>query len=201
MDNGPEFYPALLPSPSPARDLPCLGPVQSSQLLKCPERWFTFAELAPLRLRMTDSRVAQRPALPADPVGSIIGGLMEARRAASGRRNVFVLPLLVIACVAAWAAPALLPPRTEALTPATVENGARLNLYLASLQVREYLAAHRKLPATLHEAGGPSTGIEYVRGTGSHFELSMTALGARMVYRSSVPDSVFLGRQRVRGIR
>ena len=201
MDDGPEFYPALPPSPSPARDLPCLGLVQSSQRLKCPERWFTAAELDPLRLRMTDSRVAQRPALPADPVGSIIGELMEARAAASHRRNLVVLPLLVAACVAAWAAPALVPPQAEALTPATVENGARLNLYLASLQVREYLATHRTLPATLDEAGGASTGIAYVRGAGSYFELSTTALGARMVYRSSVPDSVFLGRQRVRGIR
>ena len=150
---------------------------------------------------MTDSRVAQRPALPADPVGSIIGELMEARAAASRRRNVFLLPLLVVACAAAWAAPALVPPRTEALTPATVENGARLNLYLASLQVREYLAAHRRLPATLDEAGGSSTDIDYVRGAGSHFELSTTALGTRMVYRSTVPDSLFLGRQRVPGIR
>ena len=150
---------------------------------------------------MTDIRVAQRPALPTNPAGSIIGALRGARAAASGKRNVFVLPLLVAACVAAWAAPALVPPRTEALTPAIVENGARLNLYLASLQVREYLAAHRKLPATLDEAGGSSTAIDYVRGAGSHFELSTTALGARMVYRSPVPDSVFLGRQRVRGIR
>jgi hypothetical protein len=150
---------------------------------------------------MTNPRVAQRPALPNDRVGLIIGELMAPRAVAAGKRKVFLLPLLVLACIAAWAAPGWMPPPAEALTPATVQNGERLNLYLGSLKVRAYLAEHRRLPATLDEAGVPSTGIHYVRGARSAFELSTTALGARMVYRSTVPDSVFLGPQTIRGIR
>ena len=125
----------------------------------------------------------------------------RARTVAPRKRNVFALPLLVVACVAVWALPELMPPPAEALTPATVENGARLELYLASLRVREYRAAHRRLPATLEEAGVQSAGIEYARGARSDFELSTIALGARMVYRSTVPDSVFLGPQRISGLR
>jgi len=44
-------------------------------------------------------------------------------------------------------------------------------------------------------------GVTYARLGGSVFELSTQVLGSKMVYRSTQPDSLFLGADRIRGIR
>jgi len=67
--------------------------------------------------------------------------------------------------------------------------------------VKNYHATHRRLPPTLSQAGVDTTGIGYVRSSDSAFELSTRVQGSRMVYRSTIPDSVFLGPNlRLRGI-
>ena len=125
----------------------------------------------------------------------------EKARQVPKKRNPFVLPLLVVLCAAVWLAPSLMPPREPVLTPETLAQGARLNLYLASLRVREYHATHQRLPASLAQVGVDTTGILYVRSSDSVFELVTRVQGSRMVYRSTLPDSVFLGANlRIRGI-
>jgi hypothetical protein len=112
-----------------------------------------------------------------------------------------VLPFLFALCLAIWIAPSLMPPRDPVLSPSTLENSARLTLYLASIKVRTYHDAHKRLPANLTQAGVDSAGIVYWRSTDSAFELSMRVQGSRLVYKSTQPDSVFLGPQlRIRGI-
>ena len=81
-----------------------------------------------------------------------------------------------------------------------IEQSARLTLYLASLRVREYQTAHNRLPPNLQQAGVDTAGLTYHRTSESIFELSTRVQGSRLVYKSSMPDSVFLGHVRIRGI-
>jgi hypothetical protein len=158
---------------------------------------------------MADSQLAKRTPLSSDPVGAIVGEFVEEKRReikeekarlAPKRRSPFVLPLLIVLCALVWISPSLMPPLEPALAPEVLERGARLNLYLASLRVRQYQAQHRRLPADLVQAGVDTTGITYSHNN-SVFELSTHVLGSKMVYRSTQPDSLFLGADRVKGIR
>lgn len=145
-----------------------------------------------------------------DPVGSLVGEFIEEKRREKQeekarqvpkKRNPFVVPFLIALCSAVWIAPSLMPPREPVLTQDTLEQGAKLTLYLASLRVREYQDTYKRLPPNLAQAGVDSTGIGYTRASESVFELSTRVQGSRLVYRSSLPDSVFLGPQiRLRGI-
>lgn len=158
---------------------------------------------------MADS-LSNRTPIASDAVGSLVGEFMEEKRKerveekarqAPRKRNPLVVPFLLALCLAIWVAPSLMPPREPVLSPATLEQGGRLTLYLASLKVRAYHDTHQRLPANLAQAGVDSAGIVYWRATDSAFELSMRVLGSRLVYKSIQPDSVFLGPQlRIRGI-
>jgi hypothetical protein len=158
---------------------------------------------------MADS-LSNRTPIANNTVGSLVGEFMEEKRKerveekarqAPRKRNPLVIPFLLALCLAIWVAPSLMPPREPVLSPATIEHGGRLTLYLASLKVRAYHRTHQRLPANLAQAGVDSAGIVYWRSTDSAFELSMRVLGSRLVYKSTQPDSVFLGPQlRIRGI-
>jgi hypothetical protein len=125
----------------------------------------------------------------------------EKARQAAKKRSPFLVPVLLVLCAAIWIAPSLMPPREEPLPQETLEQGARLTLYLASLRVRAYQDTHNRLPPNLEQAGVDTAGITYERTNESVFELSTRVQGARLVYRSAVPDSVFLGPSlRIRGI-
>ena len=159
---------------------------------------------------MAESQTAKRTPLANDQVGALVGEFIEEKRreikeekarAAPKKRSPFVVPLLIVLCLAVWIAPSLMPPRHPVVPPETIERGARLNLYLASLRIRQYLALHKQLPATLMQAGLDTAGLTYSRHDNSVFELSTQVLGSRMVYRSTQPDSLFLGADRIRGIR
>jgi hypothetical protein len=116
------------------------------------------------------------------------------------RRNVILIAATLV-CIGLWIAPSFAASGEPEMTREAVEQNARLNLYLTSLSVREYVAAHRRLPESLSEAGVDSIGIEYTRGARSEFELSMRVHGRPLVYKSVVPDSVFLGENlRITGI-
>ena len=159
--------------------------------------------------RMPEQQFSKLTPVSTDPVGSLVGEFMQEKkkelqeekaRQAVKKRNPFVVPLLVALCLATWFAPSLMPPR-EQLAPETLEQGARLTLYLASLRVRAYVDSHKRLPPNLEQAGVDTAGITYLRTTESVFELSTRVQGTRLVYRSTLPDSVFLGpKLRIRGI-
>jgi hypothetical protein len=100
---------------------------------------------------------------------------------------------MVVLCAFVWIAPSLMPPREAPIPQNTLENSAKLTLYLASIRVKQYLVAHKRLPLNLTQAGVDSTGLEYTRSSDAIFELATRVQGTRVLYRSSVPDSVFLG--------
>lgn len=144
-----------------------------------------------------------------DPVGSLVGEFMEEKRReiqeekarrVPKKRNPVLVPLMIVLCAFVWIAPSLMPPREPPVPQETLENSAKLTLYLASIRVKAYFNTHKRLPPHLFQAGVDSTGIEYLRSSPSSFELSTRVQGTRVVYRSSVPDSVFLGSKlRLRG--
>lgn len=166
--------------------------------------------IGPFPIDMPESQVAKRTPLRNDPVGSLVGEFMEEKRRerqdekdrqTRRKRNPLVVPLLVLLCAGIWTASLLMPAQEPVLAHETLEQSARLRLYLASLRVRQYEATNRRLPVNLLDVGVDTTGITYTRATSSIFELSTGVQGTRLVYRSTVPDSVFLGpRLRIRGI-
>ncbi len=158
---------------------------------------------------MTDPESAHRSSPPADTVGSLVGEFMDAKarekkeemaRQVPRRRHPLVAPMLFALCLAVWLAPSLMLPRSAVPTVEMLEQGARVSLYLTSLQVRQFQDSTQRLPATLVEAGADSTGIDYSRSTDSVFELSTKVQGTSLIYRSTQPDSVLLGGLRIRGI-
>jgi hypothetical protein len=124
----------------------------------------------------------------------------EKARLAPRKRNPFVLPFLITMVLAIWIGPSYLMAPEPVLTMETMEQGARMNVYLASLRVREYRAKHKRLPLTLTEAGVDTTGLLYSRSSESAFELSTRVQGTKLTYRSTMPDSVFLAGTGLRGI-
>jgi hypothetical protein len=159
---------------------------------------------------MPDQQRPQPTPVSSDPVGSLVGEFMQEKkkeiqdeksRQVARKRSPFLVPLLLVLCAAIWISPSLMPPREEPVSQESLEQSARLTLYLASLRVRAYQDAHARLPLNLQEAGVDTAGIAYQRTSNSVFELSTQVQGARVVYRSAVPDSVFLGPGlRLRGI-
>ena len=159
---------------------------------------------------MPDPRYPKLTPVATDPVGALVGEFVQEKkkefqeekaRQAARKRSPLVVPFLAVLCLAIWIAPSLMPPREPTLSQETLEQSARLSLYLASLRVRDYHDSHKRLPASLSQVGVDSTGIDYLRSAGSNFELSTRVQGTRLVYKSTIPDSVFLGPNvRIRGI-
>ncbi len=158
---------------------------------------------------MTNPEPAHRAPSANETVGSLVGEFMEEQRREQsaelarkkpGTRSPLVLPLLAILCLAVWIAPSLMLPRAPVPTVEMLDHGARMTLYLTSLQVRQFHDSTRRLPATLIEAGADTAGIGYTRSTDSVFELSTKVQGTSLTYRSTQPDSVLLGNARLRGV-
>jgi hypothetical protein len=158
---------------------------------------------------MPQPQGSQQTPASSDPVGSLVGEFMQEKKKEiqdeksrqARKRSPFLVPLLLVLCAAIWISPSLMPSREEPVSQERLEQSARLTLYLASLRVRAYQDSHARLPLTLQEAGVDTAGIAYQRTSESVFELSTHVQGARVVYRSAVPDSVFLGPGlRLRGI-
>jgi hypothetical protein len=160
---------------------------------------------------MPESHTAKPTPVSNDPIESLVGEFVEEKareireekaRRVPRKRSPFVMPLLMVLCAGVWVAPSLMLPREPELSPQILERSARLNLYLASLSIRKYQTTYRQLPATLEEAGVDTAGVVYSRNSNGTFELSSDVLGARMIYQSTQPDSVFLGADlRVSGVR
>jgi hypothetical protein len=156
------------------------------------------------------SSLPSRTPIANDAVGSLVGEFLEERRKEHEqekarenprKRNPFLMWVLIVVCGVVWIAPSLIRPRDQELSQESLEQGAKLTLYLASMRVKAYLDTHKRLPASLPEAGVDSAGIEYLRSSPSTFELLTQVRGTRLVYRSKLPDSLFLGPNlRIRGI-
>ena len=158
---------------------------------------------------MSNPQLSKPTPIGNDPVASMVGEFLEAKKKereeekakfAPRKRNPFVLPFLTTLVLAIWIGPSFMMPREPALTIETMEQGARMNVYLASLRVREYRAKHKRLPLTLTEASVDTTGLLYSRSSESVFELSTRVQGTKLTYRSTMPDSVFLAGTGLRGI-
>jgi hypothetical protein len=158
---------------------------------------------------MSNPQLSKPTPIGNDPVGSLVGEFLDEKkkeraeekaRQAPRKRNPFVLPFLIAVVLAIWIGPSLMAPPEPVLTVETMEHGARVTVYLASLRVREYRAKHQRLPLTLTEAGVDSTGLLYSRSSESVFELSTRVQGTKLTYRSTMPDSVFLAGTGLRGI-
>ena len=156
---------------------------------------------------MTNPERSGREPAPHDHVSSLVGEYMQEKKrekeseVSSGgkRRSPTTIGALFLLCLAVWVAPSLMLPPAPVPTTGELERGARLYLYLTSLQVRQFQDSTQRLPASLSEAGADTTGVDYSQAD-SIFELSTSIAGTRLVYRSTLPDSVFLGGLRVRGI-
>jgi hypothetical protein len=117
-----------------------------------------------------------------------------ARRALGSKQRWSILTsVLVVLCVAAWIAPSFVQPAGAPPSPARVEAGARMSLFLASERIRAFHRKHGRLPGTLSDAGVDSVGIGYVPVTNAGFELWTDATGSRIRYRSSMGPAEFLG--------
>ena len=127
---------------------------------------------------------------------------MGAREIIADRQLRYNITLIAAAllCIGLWVAPSFATPPEPEMTREAAEQNARLNLYLTSLKVREYLAANHRLPESLGVLGVDSIGIDYSRSR-SQFELSTRVLGRPLVFKSTVLDSMFLGENlRITGI-
>ena len=107
------------------------------------------------------------------------------------RRYNITLVSAALLCIGLWVAPSFATPPEPEMTHQALERNARFNLYLASLKVREFLAINRRLPESLGVLDVESTGVEYRRER-NQFELSVRVNGQSVVYKSTLPDSVFL---------
>jgi hypothetical protein len=106
--------------------------------------------------------------------------------------------LLVAAlCVLAWGAlaytwigkPAWLFPTDPAanLSPAELDRQLRFGLYLSRERVLDYWVEHRRLPATLAEAGDVEAGVEYTISGDSTFVVSVLIRDSLLTLNESQP--------------
>ncbi len=106
--------------------------------------------------------------------------------------------LVVVAlCALSWGAlaytwigkPAWLFPTGPAAnrTPAELETQLRFGLYLSRERVLDYWAEHRRLPATLADAGDVETGIEYTISGDSSFVVSVMVGDSLLTLNESQP--------------
>lgn len=156
--------------------------------------------------------IPDKPARPAasESVSSLVGEFMEekrreqadetAREKGRRRKNPAAVASLFLLCAAVWIAPSMMIPPAPEPTAEELERGARLSLYLTALQIRQFQDSTRRLPASLTEAGAATPNVDYTPGAGAAYELSTRVEGTLLVYKSSLPDSVFLGNLRVRGV-
>jgi len=100
-------------------------------------------------------------------------------------------------CVLSWGALAytwigkpawLFPPDPSAnRTPAELETQLRFGLYLSRERVLDYWTEHRRLPATLADAGDVETGIEYTISGDSSFVVSAMLGDSLLTLNESQP--------------
>ncbi len=101
--------------------------------------------------------------------------------------------LAFVACAAVWILPSFYGPTAPGVSPDQVDAGARMTLFLAGERIRSFRRSHGMLPRSLAAAFVDSTGLAYVRGSDTTFELSTEANGKRISYLSNMRNAEFLG--------
>jgi hypothetical protein len=105
-------------------------------------------------------------------------------------------PITIIAavvCAAVWILPSFVTQVDTAPSPARIEAGTRMNVFLAAQRVISYQRANGQLPADLTQAGVDSSGLTYWRSTDSLFEIRAMANGEQVAFKSSMNPAAFLG--------
>jgi hypothetical protein len=117
----------------------------------------------------------------------------EAKRGGPSRVRAVLTALALTTCAMVWVLPSFFQAPVEAPSLMRVRASTRMTLFLAAERLRAYQQAHGSLPRTLRDAGVDSTGIVYLRATNTAFELSGTANGDTITFRSSMTNPAFLG--------
>ena len=87
----------------------------------------------------------------------------------------------------AWLFP---PPVVE--TPAVQDASLRVRMYVEILRIERFRQDQGRLPTTLLESGGDTTGLQYVQ-DGRTYSITGKNAGRSLTYRSTTPPETFLG--------
>ena len=71
--------------------------------------------------------------------------------------------------------------------------GRKVQTMLAATRIRDFRARHGRLPRTLAEAGVRTPDLTYTRESTDAFTIRNGSGASTLVFRSTVPDSVFVG--------
>jgi hypothetical protein len=88
--------------------------------------------------------------------------------------------------------PAWLFPRPPDESPALQEASLRVRIYIETERVERYRRNEGRLPATLLESGGDTTGLKYVQ-DGQSYTITGKNAAIELTYRSTMPAAEFLG--------
>ena len=84
-------------------------------------------------------------------------------------------------------------PNPEAVAPARKDANLRFTMFLLAQRIRSYRQTNRVLPSSLAAVGENPPGITYSVLSDTVFELSASADGKAVVFRSDEPAARFLG--------
>jgi len=109
----------------------------------------------------------------------------------SGVRLSMAVVVLALATLLV-ARPAWLFPRPPTESPALREASLRVRIYVETELVERYRRNQGRLPATLLESGGDTTGLTYAQ-DGRSYTITGKNGGIELTYRSTIPAAEFLG--------
>lgn len=90
------------------------------------------------------------------------------------------------------AQPAWLFPRPPTESPALQEASLRVRIYIETERIERYRRNEGRLPATLLESGGDTTGLKYAQ-DGRSYTITGENGGIELTYRSTTAAAEFLG--------
>jgi hypothetical protein len=118
----------------------------------------------------------------------------EAKAAARPRHNRPLFTILVaVLCVIVWALPYMVEITPPPVSEQVIEDGTRVTMYLASLDVSRFRAANGRLPTVLSEAGVDHDGLAYNRTSDSTYDIVAHVNGHDVTFHSTMARNEFLG--------
>ena len=117
----------------------------------------------------------------------------------SSRPRVLAIICVLLAAFSAYSwfeRPEFIWGPTPKVAPARAENDARVAIFLLSRRIESYRKRQGALPASLAGMDRPGSGISYRVLGDTVFELSASAGGKPLVFRSDMPSDDFLGSAR-----
>jgi hypothetical protein len=150
-----------------------------------------------------EADAAEQPATGEDKVVSLVRDFFEekaleavsdAKKGKKGKSSRIAIPVAIgIACASIWLVPVFVPFGKPNIPDETLEQGARMTVYLASLQLGEYQDSTGRLPLELKDAGIEEEALRYSRLGDNIFELELDHNGRSLRYNSQTPALDFLG--------